>query len=182
LIKRLCRIALVQLAGLSVACGATSANAAPTDKLPPLAIATRDTFDLFDVPAGVDPGTAVLNKLQISATLRGEKLGLKGWLVHAQIIGFDGQSLSRRLADIQTADNIEAEPVTRLFEAYLSKMWERGDDSLALRFGLIDLNSQFDSVDPASLMLNSSHGIGPDLSRSGRNPSSRLLGGAVEAE
>jgi porin len=35
--------------------------------------------------------------------------------------------------------------------------------------GLSILNSQFDSVDPASLMLNSSHGIGPDLSRSGRS-------------
>lgn len=73
------------------------------------------------------------------------------------------------MGDLQTADNIEAEPFTRLFEAYLSKMWEKGGQSLALRFGLVDLNSQFDSVDPASLMLNSSHGIGPDLSRSGRN-------------
>lgn len=34
--------------------------------------------------------------------------------------------------------------------------------------GLIDLNSRFDSVDPASLFINSSYGIGPDLSRSGR--------------
>lgn len=148
---------------------ASSAAADPTDKLPPLSIAARETFDVFDVPTGVDPGTAVLNKIQLSATLRGEKLGLNGWLVHAQVIRFDGQSLSGHLGDIQTADNIEAEPVTRLFEAYLSKMWDKGDHSLALRFGLIDLNSQFDSVDPASLMLNSSHGIGPDLSRSGRN-------------
>ena len=148
---------------------AAPAAADPTDKLPPLAIAARETFDVFDVPEGADPGTAILNKIQISATLRGEKLGLNGWLVHAQIIRFDGQSLSRHLGDIQTADNIEAEPVTRLFEAYLAKMWDKGDHSLALRFGMIDLNSQFDSIDPASLMLNSSHGIGPDLSRSGRN-------------
>lgn len=141
----------------------------PTDQLPSLTIAARDTFDAFDVPAGIDPGTAILNKIQISATLRGEQLGLTGWLVHAQIIRFDGQSLSERLGDIQTADNIEAVPFTRLFEAYLAKMWDKGDHSLALRLGLIDLNSQFDSIDPASLMLNSSHGIGPDLSRSGRN-------------
>lgn len=158
--------------GLNAVClslVATPAQADETDKLPTLTVATRETFDAFDVPAGIDPGTAVLNKIQVSATLRGEQLGLKGWLVHAQVIRFDGQSLSRHLGDIQTADNIEAVPVTRLFEAYLSKMWDRGDHSLALRFGLIDLNSQFDSVDPASLMLNSSHGIGPDLSRSGRN-------------
>lgn len=48
-------------------------------------------------------------------------------------------------------------------------MWGNDKNSIAARFGLIDLNSQFDSVDPASLMLNSSHGIGPDLSRSGVN-------------
>ena len=73
------------------------------------------------------------------------------------------------MADIQTADNIEAVPVTRLFEAYVSRVWGTKDRSLGVRFGLIDLNSQFDTNDAASLMLNSSHGIGPDLSRSGRN-------------
>lgn len=145
------------------------ARADPPDTLPPLAIAARETFDTFAVPTGTSPGAAVLNKLQVSTTLRGDQFHLSGWLIHAQVIRFDGQSLSRRLGDIQTADNIEAFPVTRLFEAYVSKMWKKGDHSLALRFGLIDLNSQFDSIDPASLMLNSSHGIAPDLSRSGRN-------------
>ena len=148
---------------------ATPANADANDKLPPLAIAARETFDGFDVPSGTDPGTAILNKIQISATLRGERLGLPGWSIHGQIIRFDGQSLSKHLGDIQTADNIEAVPVTRLFEAYLARMWGNDKASVAVRLGLIDLNSQFDSVDPASLMLNSSHGIGPDLSRSGRN-------------
>ncbi len=146
-----------------------AALADPAGRVPTLEIAGRETFDAFEVPLGIDPGTAILNKIQIAATLHGEKLGLNGWLIHAQIVRFDGQSLSKHLGDIQTADNIEAEPMTRLFEAYLSKMWDKGDHSLALRFGLIDLNSQFDSIDAASLMLNSSHGIGPDLSRSGRN-------------
>jgi porin len=147
----------------------TAASADPPKPLPPLAIAGRETFDAFGVPAGTRPGTALLNKIQVSATLRGERLGLKGWSIHAQVIRFDGQSLSKRMGDIQTADNIEAIPVTRLFEAYLAKLWGTDKRSVAVRIGAIDLNSQFDSVDPASLMLNSSHGIGPDLSRSGRN-------------
>lgn len=159
----------VAFAGLFLIVSAAPAIADPNDKLPPLAIAGRETFDVFDVPAGIDPGTAILNKIQVSATVRGERLGLPGWSIHAQIIRFDGQSLSKRLGDIQTADNIEAEPVTRLFESYLARLWGNDKASVAVRFGLIDLNSQFDSVDPASLMLNSSHGIGPDLSRSGRN-------------
>jgi porin len=148
---------------------ASGARADTDDKLPPVAVAARETFDAFDVPAGVARGTAILNKMQITATMRGERLGLPGWSVHAQLIRFDGRSLSRHLGDIQTADNIEAVPVTRLFEAYLAKMWGKDDHSVALRIGLIDLNSQFDSVDPASLMMSSSHGIGPDLSRSGPN-------------
>lgn len=73
------------------------------------------------------------------------------------------------MGDIQTADNLEALPMTRLFEAWIAKQWGGDNRSIALRAGLIDLNSQFDSVDPASLFINSSHGIGPDLSRSGRN-------------
>ncbi len=161
--------ALQFAAVLALLLTSSAALADTSDKLPPLAVAVRDTFDAFDVPEGVDPGTAILNKLQISATLRGDALGLNGWQIHAQVIRFDGRSLSKHLGDIQTADNIEADPTTRLFEAYVAKMWDRDGHSLALRFGLIDLNSQFDSVDPASLMLNSSHGIGPDLSRSGRN-------------
>jgi porin len=160
---------LLLAAAIILSLTSAAALADPTDKLPPLTIAGRETFDALDVPAGIDPGTALLNKIQISATLRGERLGLNGWLIHAQLIRFDGQSLSKRLGDLQTADNIEAVPVTRLFEAYFAKMWDKGDHSVALRLGLIDLNSQFDSIDPASLMLNSSHGIGPDLSRSGRN-------------
>lgn len=147
----------------------SAARADTTDKLPPLAVAGRETFDAFAVPSGTDPGTALLNKIQVSATLRGEELGLSGWSMHAQVFRFDGQSLSKRLGDIQTADNIEAVPVTRLFEAYIAKLWGNDQHSVAVRIGLIDLNSQFDSIDPASLMLNSSHGIGPDLSRSGRN-------------
>jgi porin len=145
-----------------------AAFAAPTDKLPPLTIAARETFDAFDVPAGTHPGTAILNKLQLSATLRGERFGLNGWLLHTQIIRFDGQSLSKHLGDIQAADNIEAVPVTRLFEAYLAKTWGADQHSIGVRIGMMDLNSQFDSIDTATLMLNSSHGIGPDLSRSGR--------------
>jgi porin len=148
---------------------AAEAQAGPTDRVPPLAIAARETFDAFGVPAGNHPGTALLNKIQVSATLRGERLGLNGWSIHAQIIRFDGQSLSKRLGDIQTADNIEAVPLTRVFEAYVARMWGDDDHSVALRAGLIDLNSQFDSIDPASVMLNSSHGIAPDLSRSGRS-------------
>ena len=143
--------------------------AEPEDPAPLLSVAVRETFDVWAVPKGVDPGSTVLNKLQLSGTLSGDKVGLPGWSAHAQIFRFDGQPLSSRMGDIQTADNLEAVPVTRLFEAWVARQWGEENRSVALRAGLIDLNSQFDSVDPASLFVNSSHGIAPDLSRSGRN-------------
>lgn len=139
------------------------------DAPPTLSVALRETFDAWAVPAGVDPGTAVLNKFQLSGTLSGDKIGFPGWSAHAQIFRFDGQLLSSRMGDIQTADNLEAVPVTRLFEAWIARQWGEENRSISIRAGLIDLNSQFDSVDPASLFINSSHGIAPDLSRSGRN-------------
>lgn len=38
-----------------------------------------------------------------------------------------------------------------------------------MRFGLYDLNSEFDAIDTAGLFVNSSFGIGPDYSQSGQN-------------
>lgn len=157
---------LLAFAGASVP---QASFAADKDATPTLSVALRETADTWSVFSGVHPGLAVLSKLQVSATLNGDKFGLEGWSAHAQIFRFDGQALSARMGDIQTADNLEALPMTRLFEGWVAKQWGGENHSIALRSGLIDLNSQFDSVDPASLFINSSHGIGPDLSRSGRN-------------
>jgi porin len=146
------------------------ANAQSDLPLPPgVTVALRETVDAYAVPAGTAPGTALLNKLQLSATLRGERVGLPGWQFHAQIIRLAGQSLSSRMGDVQTADNIEAPHALRLFEAYFAKTIGTNNRQIALRLGLMDLNSQFDSIDPAAVMINSSHGIGPDLSHSGLN-------------
>ena len=157
------------LFGLMFLSASTSAFAGPKESVPILSVAIRETFDAWAVPIGVGPGTSVLNKFQLSGTLSGDKIGIPGWSAHAQIFRFDGQLLSARMGDIQTADSLEAVPVTRLFEAWVARQWGEENRSIALRAGLIDLNSQFDSVDPATLFINSSHGIAPDLSRSGRN-------------
>ena len=139
------------------------------DAAPPWSIALRETVDGWAVFSGLAPGTTILNKLQISGTLAGDRFGLPGWSLHGQIFRFDVQALSAHMGDIQTADNLEAPPVTRLFEAWIARQWGSKSRSINIRLGLIDLNSQFDSIDPAILFINSSHGIGPDLSRSGPN-------------
>ena len=43
------------------------------------------------------------------------------------------------------------------------------DGRASLRFGLYDLNSEFDTSEAGSLFLLSSHGVGPDLGQSGDN-------------
>jgi len=146
---------------------AATANA--QDAPPSVTVAVRDTADAWIVTSGSDPGAVALNKLQLSATLNGDRSGFSGWSLHGQVFRADGGSLSARLGDIQTADNIETPPVTRLFEAWLQKLFGTGDRTLALRAGLLDYNADFDSLDTASLFLNSSHGIGADVARSGRN-------------
>jgi porin len=89
--------------------------------------------------------------------------------VHVQLLRTDGNSLSAKVGDIQTADSIDTRPVTRLFESWIEQKIGGDDRSLAFRFGLMDLNADFDSIQTASLFTNSSQGIGADLARSGRN-------------
>lgn len=160
---RRCRVALAA-SGLVTACLATAASPArAADAPPPLSLAVRDAADIWG-----GEGLVTLNKLQISGTVEGRYFGFDGWRLHGQVFRTDGASLSAHVGDIQTVDNIEAGNVTRLFEAWVERSFGPQEKPVAaLRLGLIDLNADFDSTDPASLFINSSHGIGPDLSRSG---------------
>lgn len=145
--------------------GATPAAA---DPFPPVSLSIRETFDLWgNVAGGVRRGTVALNKLQLSGSLHGDDVGLEGVTAHVQVFRTDGRSLSSRVGDIQTMSNIEAVPTFRLFESWVEKKFGEGHRELGIRAGLLDLNASFDSIQAASLFINSSHGIGPDLSRSG---------------
>jgi porin len=108
-----------------------------------------------------------LNKLRLAATLNGDALGAEGLKAHLQIYRTNNETLSgSRTGDIQVASNIEATGATRLFELWVEKSF--GDHG-GVRVGLMDLNYDFDAIDPAALFIGSSHGIGPDLSTSGLN-------------
>lgn len=149
----------------------THAQPAHADEPPPLvSVALRNTTDLWDdATGGARPGVAILNKLQLSGTFSGDTVGLKGLSVHGQIFRTDGNSLSERVGDVQTVDSIDARPTTRLFEAWIEQKIGNEDHSVALRTGLMDFNADFDSIQTASLFVNSSQGIGADIARSGRN-------------
>lgn len=160
---------LAAAAALCAAAGA--ARAAEDPPSGPLTLEARDTVEGWrNLQGGVAVGNTTLNKLQASVRFTGEAVGWRGFAFYAQVFKTNAESLSlARTGDIQTASNIEAPDVQRLFEFWVSQ--DFGDDKtpgwVALRAGLIDLNRTFDSIEPAGLFLNSSHGIGPDLSRSG---------------
>lgn len=124
---------------------------------------------------GYSTGGATLDKLQASLRFEGEAVGWRGFSAYAQVFKTNSESLSSaRTGDAQTVSNIEAVHVERLFELWAAQAFGQEDKPgwVSVRAGLIDLNRTFDSIGTAELFLNSSHGIGPDLSHSGLgNPS-----------
>lgn len=163
------RCAVAPLCASALA-GSLTASIAHAQDSPAITVSLRDTLDGWDAATGTQPGATVMNKLQISGTADGDAFGAPGFRAHVQLFRTDGASLTRRTRDIQTISNIEAPPATRLFELWAEQRFgPKGAGAFSIRAGLIDLNSEFDSIEPASLMISSSHGVGPDLSRSGRN-------------
>jgi len=71
------------------------------------------------------------------------------------------------VGDVQSVSNIEADEATRLYQLYYEHTGP--DESWSLLFGLWDLNSGIDVIEPAGLFLHSSHGIGADFGLSGAN-------------
>jgi len=76
-------------------------------------------------------------------------------------------SPSENAGDIQTLDNIDAPDEWKLYEAWLEQ--EMFGGRLSLLAGLYDVNEEFDVLETATLLINSSFGVGKDFSQSGEN-------------
>ncbi|RMH51466.1 MAG: carbohydrate porin [Zetaproteobacteria bacterium] len=111
---------------------------------------------------GLRKGSATLGSGLLDVTFDSEAAGwwpggtlfIEGLLDH-------GRNPSDFIGDVQTASNIADGNRTRL-----QQMWyeQRLGQGLSLLAGLHDLNSEFDVSEYASLFLNSSFGIAPDIS------------------
>jgi porin len=167
ILRRALAGAVLTAGGLAGAGSAWAEDDAP----PAWTMRIKDTTDLWrNVSGGARVGYTTLNKLQFSATLDGDALDHPGFKAHVHVFKTNGETLSlSRTGDIQTASNIEALSVTRLFELWVEQDFGEKGRGVSARAGLMDLNETFDSIDAASIFTNSSHGIAPDLSRSGRN-------------
>ncbi len=127
------------------------------------------TFDLWRAASGgIRRGTRYLDNLDVVAEADLERLaGWRGAELHVYGLYNNGKSLGALMGDAQLASNIETGVrALRLYEAWLSQKF--GTRTL-LKLGLYDLNSEFDTLDASGLFLGSAHGVGTDISQSGRN-------------
>lgn len=127
---------------------------------------TADGF--ANVAGGAARGRAMLYSLDVTLALDGEALfGWSGSTAFAYVLATRGESPSQFVGDMQAVSNIDAPPVFRLYEAWLDQALF--GDRLSVRGGIYDLNSEFYVVESASVLLNASHGIGPEVGLSGVN-------------
>jgi porin len=117
---------------------------------------------------GIAVGNRYLDNLDLTMDVDAERaFGAKGLRFFGYVLANNGHTLCADLTgSAQCVSNIESVEALRLYELWAD--WKFGDQH-SLRFGLYDLNSEFDAIDTAALFITPSHGIGPDFSQSGGN-------------
>ncbi len=128
--------------------------------------------DFFhNASGGIRNGSAYLQNIDAMITLDlGRVLVPKCGSIFAYLLWNNPSTFSDRYSgDTQVVSNIDAEQAFRLYEFWYQHPFT---DGLNLKFGLYDLNSEFDVVNSAAMFLNGSHGIVPTYSQTGeRGPS-----------
>lgn len=118
---------------------------------------------------GLVQDTAYLDNLDVTLDVDAEALwGVPDSRVFVYGLYNNGRTLSEdKSGDLQVISNIETGvEAVRLYEAWVERqIADRG----SVRFGLYDLNSEFDVLCASGLFINSAHGIGTDFGQTGRN-------------
>jgi porin len=129
--------------------------------------AVYDGEGLANAAGGVRTGAAYLGNLRLQLTFDAERL--LGWpeaTFFLQGLWTHGGHPSRFVGDAQGVSNLEAPGGWQLSELWLQQNM-LGNRVSAL-VGRYDLNSEFYRLQSAALFVNSSFGIGPEFSQSGR--------------
>jgi len=102
------------------------------------------------------------SNIDLTLTVDTDKAGLwSGGKLFIYGLGNAGTAPSAYTGDLQTYSNIEAPHQWILFVAWYEQTF---GDAASLLLGLYDLNSEFYNTEYGSLFLQSSFGIGPDMS------------------
>lgn len=134
-----------------------------------------------DASGGLRCGAAYLGNLNLQLTLDAERLtGWTGGTVFLYGLGIHGGRPSKRFAgDAQGVSSIEAPAKWKLEEGWIQQ--NLFDNRFSVLAGRYDLNSEFYRLQSAGLFLNSSFGMGPEFSQSGREGPSIFPDTAVGA-
>ena len=99
------------------------------------------TLDLAsNIKGGTEQGYAYLGNLDLNFTFDTEKLGLwEGGQFFVYLLNNHGNALSPLMGDFQVANNIEADPNSRLYEFWYQHHFKNG----SLTLGQHNLNSVF---------------------------------------
>jgi porin len=118
---------------------------------------------------GIEQGSRYLDNLDLIFAANLEHTLDVPVTLYAHALYNNGQQVSELTGDAQGVSNIESSArALRLFEAWTE--WRFGRDSRqSLRYGLYDVNSEFDVVPTAGLFIGSSHGMGREFSQSGHH-------------
>ena len=141
------------------------------EQAPAIEVSIAYTAEILGNTRGsVGGGARYLDNLDVTLTIDAERaFGWRGATLFAYGLYNNGQPFSDDVVGAaQGISNIETGVrAARLYEAWIEQRFAA--DRTSLKFGLYDLNSEFDAIEAATLFLNPLHGIGPDFSQSGRN-------------
>ena len=161
-------VALLLLAS-AVESSAGRAQASVADSSATHAITTAFAYTgevVGDANGGAQRGTVYVGAAaaQVTLLLR-PLLGWRGARVFVFVLGTHGDTPDRLVGDVQGASNLAPSAGVRLEEAWLQQNLLA--NRLSLLVGRYDLNSEFYRLQSASVFVNSSFGIGPELAQSG---------------
>ncbi len=118
---------------------------------------------------GVQRKSEYLGVLDLRAGVDLDRLiAWKGGKAYFDVLGTHGGHPSENVGDVQVTSNLDAPTTTlKLYEAWVSQALF--EDKVSLLAGFHDLNTEFYVTETSGLFLNSSFGVGKDLSQSGQN-------------
>ena len=123
---------------------------------------------LYDVAGGINTGFAYAGLISPQLNIDLEKMA--GWPeadIHISVNGTLGSNFNKKAGSEQGIDNITAFNTWKIYEFWIQK--KLFDNHLSFKFGLYDLNSEFDVRLSSLVFLNPSQAIGPEFSLTGKN-------------
>jgi porin len=121
-----------------------------------------------DLAGGLRRGTTYLGTLRLQLALDGSRLaGFPGMTLFVEGLNIHGGHPSSFAGDAQGVSSLEGPARWMLYEAWVQQ--NLFGDRLSILIGRYDLNTEFYRLQSAGLFLNSSFGIGPEFSQSGRS-------------